>query len=46
MQEWSLFAAIVLWSASAYHFYLYLVVVSLYYEIKRLQEPTFMVIYP
>lgn len=44
--EWSLFAAIVLWSASAYHFYLWLVVVSLYFEIKRIQEPTFVVIYP
>lgn len=44
--EWSLFAAIVLWSASIYHFYLYLVVLSLYYVLKRLQEPTFVVIYP
>jgi len=44
--EWSMFAAILFWSAAAYHFYLYLVVLSLYYELKRLQEPNFVIIYP
>lgn len=45
-QGWSLFAAIIYWSTAAYHFYLYCVVLSLYYYIKRLQEPNFVIVYP
>ncbi|CAG2100255.1 unnamed protein product [Medioppia subpectinata] len=44
--EWATFAALILWCYSCYHFYLYLVVVSLYYHIKALQNPTFIVLYP
>ncbi|XP_054160638.1 uncharacterized protein LOC128958742 [Oppia nitens] len=44
--EWATFAALIMWSFSGYHFYLYLVVTSLYYEVKNLQKPTFIVLYP
>ena len=40
---WAIFAALTLWSYSAYHFYLFYVVISQYYVLKELQEPTFIV---
>jgi len=44
--EWATFASLILWSFCGYHFYLYLVVISLYYHVKELQEPTFIILYP
>jgi len=44
--EWATFAALIIWSYCCYHFYLYLVVVSLYYHLKSIQNPTFIVLYP
>ncbi|KAF7492442.1 hypothetical protein SSS_01114 [Sarcoptes scabiei] len=43
--EWSLFAFIVIWSTAFYHSYLYSVVLSLYYYVKKSQEPNFIEIY-
>lgn len=43
---WAFFATITLWFYSAYHFYLFWTVVSQYYYLKDLQEPTFIILYP
>jgi hypothetical protein len=43
---WATFAALILWSYSAYHSYLFWAVRSQYYILKELQEPTFIILYP
>jgi len=43
---WATFASLILWSYAAYHSYLYWAVISQYFILKDLQEPTFIILYP
>jgi len=43
---WATFASLILWAYAAYHAYLYLAVLSQYYILKEIQEPTFIIFYP
>ncbi|RWS28682.1 hypothetical protein B4U80_00889 [Leptotrombidium deliense] len=43
---WATFAWLILWSYGGYHTYLFLVVLSQYYYLKDIQEPTFIILYP